>query len=87
VGPVYAESGTNPSAGTKVTATATCPAGTKILGGGGRSGATVASQERRVSLYESYPSAADAWTATTITDSGMGSGSMATIQVYAVCTA
>jgi collagen triple helix repeat protein len=71
--------------GTVATATATCPAGTKILGGGIQISVSVAVQQSRVATRESYPSAADAWTGSIVITSALV-GATATINTYAVCT-
>jgi maltoporin len=72
--------------GTMVTATATCPAGKKILGGGGSYTVSNASQISRVGLIETYPSAANAWTVTARVHQGLSSGFTTTVTAYAVCT-
>jgi maltoporin len=72
--------------GTTVTATATCPAGKKILGGGGSYTVSNASQANRVGLIASYPSAANAWTVTARVHQGLSSGFTTTVTTYAVCT-
>ena len=66
------------SGGSVVAATATCPAGTVVLGGG----AHLSSQITQ-SLNDSYPSANNAWTADVFSFSG-GPGAP-TFTVYAVC--
>jgi hypothetical protein len=83
--PVSASTPFNAPLGTVATATATCPAGKKILGGGVTLTVTVPAQHNRAVVRENYPSAADAWTGTLIITSGLV-GAQATISVYAVCT-
>jgi hypothetical protein len=82
-----AQSGNNPGSGTIVSATANCPAGKKILGGGGRASATVASQERKVSLRASYPSGPASWTVEALVTANMGWSSKAQVTATAVCSA
>jgi hypothetical protein len=69
-----------------VSATAACPAGKKILGGGGSYSVSNAGQTSRVALVASYPSAANAWTTSLRVNQGLGSGVTATVRAYAVCT-
>jgi Collagen triple helix repeat (20 copies) len=71
--------------GTVATATATCPAGKRIMGGGVTLSTSVANQLNRAAARENYPSAPNAWTGTLVITSALV-GSTATINVYAVCT-
>jgi hypothetical protein len=82
---VSASTPLNAPLGTIATATATCPAGTKILGGGATVHVSVPAQVTRVEKFEDYPSAPDAWTGSIFVTSGLV-GASATITVYAVCT-
>lgn len=77
------------TAGVAVSDTASCPAGTVILGGGARlsSTATFAAGINRVNLVESYPASASTWTATMVIRTAFAATSNATITAYAVCTA
>jgi len=69
----------------KGTATATCPAGTFLLGGGGTALA-VNNATAITSLYQSYPSAPDTWTVSSnLFRTIAGSQTMQT-QAYVVCT-
>jgi len=71
---------------TTVTATASCPAGTVLLGGGGQA-TTTASQKERAHLSMSYPSSATTWTAVgTVGISALGSGQTMTVTAYALCS-
>jgi hypothetical protein len=79
-------SAANAATGTLVTATKTCPAGTKILGGGATYTVSNASRSNRVALVSSYPSSGTAWTATLRVLSTLGAGVTATVTTYAVCT-
>jgi hypothetical protein len=67
------------------TATATCPAGSSLLGGGGTA-AAVNNAGALVFLYQSFPSAADTWTASGRLSRTFGSLALL-VQAYAVCTA
>ncbi len=71
--------------GTVATATVTCPAGKKILGGGITVSTSVANQLNRAAPRENFPSAPNAWTGTVVITSALV-GSTATINAYAVCT-
>lgn len=71
--------------GSVASATATCPTGKKIMGGGIQIGVSVANQAGRIATRESYPSAPNAWTGSLVVTSGLV-GASATINVYAVCT-
>jgi hypothetical protein len=69
-----------------VTATATCPAG-KVLLGGGALVTTTATQKERVYVQASYPSATDTWTAVGVVGiSALGSGQTMTVTAYALCS-
>ena len=83
--PASATTVINAPLGSIATATATCPAGRKIIRGGVAVSTSVASQLNRAATRENYPSAPNAWTGTLVITSGLV-GSTATINVYAVCT-
>ena len=85
IGPVTATTPASAPLGTVATATATCPAGTKVMGGGMSISVSVAGQRSRVSTDSNYPSAPDAWTGSLVIASGLV-GATATVNVYAVCT-
>jgi hypothetical protein len=68
-----------------VSATATCPAGKTLLGGGGR--VTKSGIATAVVLAESYPSASNTWKVTGTNVAAGGSGEKFTVQAYAVCSA
>jgi hypothetical protein len=84
--PVASTSPDNPGAGDTLSVTATCPAGKKVLGGGFTYSLSNASRTDRVAPVASYPSAANAWTATIRVNAGLGGGVSATLSVYVVCT-
>jgi hypothetical protein len=83
--PVSATTPISAPLGTVASATATCPAGTSILGGGITVTTSVPNQLGRAVPRENYPSAPNAWTGSLVITSGLV-GSTATITVYAVCT-
>jgi hypothetical protein len=67
-------------------ATATCPAGAVVLGGGAHV-TTTAAQKERAQLVGSYPSAADTWTAVgVVTIAALGGGQTMTVTAYALCS-
>jgi hypothetical protein len=82
---VTATSDVSAPLGTIITATATCPPGTKILGGGISGAVSIANQQSRVAARANFPSGPDQWTGAAIVTSGLV-GATASINVYAVCT-
>ena len=66
-----------------MTATATCPAGKVLLGGGGQATTTDAD---RASLPESYPSDATTWTAVGVVTANLTGGAQMTVRAYALCS-
>lgn len=64
------------------TATATCPAGKNVVGGGYEAGDI--SNAREIVVLSSYPSASDTWTVTAISDATNGDKSFS-IRAYAIC--
>ncbi len=83
--PVSATSAAGLNAGQAFTLTSTCPAGKKILAGGWAYSVSTPAQATRVTV-DSYPSAADAWTATVLVNQNLGASVTITLSVYAVCT-
>jgi hypothetical protein len=67
---------------TKGTATATCPAGTFLLGGGGR---TFTAGPAVTALVESRPLSTTTWTVIGVKTAATV-GSSLIVQAYAVCT-
>jgi len=84
--PASSTSAAGANSGTVVSAVATCPAGKKILGGGGSYSVSNAAQTNRVVVVGSYPSAGDAWTVTVRVNQNLGGTVTATVSAYAVCT-
>ena len=85
IGPVSSASAAGATSGTVLTATATCPAGMKILGGGASYTVSNSAQTIRVDLIASIPGV-NVWTASVRVNQTLGSGVTATVRAYAVCT-
>jgi hypothetical protein len=79
------ESENKPPAGTQVSATASCPAGKTLLGGGGR--VTKSGITSPLAIAESYPSASNTWKVVGTNTVAGGSGEKFTVQAYVVCSA
>jgi hypothetical protein len=73
------------NAGQSYTLTSTCASGKKILGGGYTYSLSTPAQANRVTV-DSYPSAADTWTATVRVNQNLGGTVTIALSVYAVCT-
>jgi hypothetical protein len=79
-------SAVNAPRNTIIIATATCPSGAVVLGGGGYV-QTTATQKERALLLSSYPSAPDTWRALgVVTISALGGGNTMTVTAYALCS-
>jgi hypothetical protein len=79
-------SAANAARNTTVTATATCPAGKMLLGGGATVTSTAA-QKERVYLALSYPSSTTVWTAVGVVGiASLGTGQTMTVTAYALCS-
>jgi hypothetical protein len=71
------------SAGTTITATATCGVGKVLLGGGGQVQTTGAADN--VSVLASYPSSTTTWTTTGVVLGTIGASKSVTVTAYAIC--
>ena len=79
----HSDVSTNPSTVKTDTASASCPAGTKMLSGGGLT--TTTDSAEKAQLSASYPSANDTWTVTATAK--VGAGKTWTLQAWALCAA
>jgi hypothetical protein len=70
----------------QVTATATCPGGTVLLGGGGKVTASGPAELSDALLWQSYPSSSTTWTAVGIAEFNLPAGQTFTVQAFVVCT-
>jgi hypothetical protein len=68
-----------------LTATATCPDGKVLLGGGADITADIEEQRYRIHLISSYPSSTNEWTAVAGVNSGVGGGDV-TVQAFVLCS-
>jgi len=83
--PVTSPAGAN--RGDQFTATATCPAGKMVLGGGAQVTVSIANESYRGGLVSSYPSSASIWTAVgMVLNSDLAAGTTLTVQAYALCS-
>jgi hypothetical protein len=80
---VFGTPQTTTSSAVVVTATATCPAG-KIMLGGGATVSITDSHKERAQLVQSAPTAVATWTAGAVAN---GSPGTLTVTAYIVCTA
>jgi hypothetical protein len=70
-----------------VTASASCPAGKALLGGGGSATNTDVTPERTV-LTQSFPLSTTSWQAVGVVVGGdLSTGRRMTVQAWAICTA
>ena len=84
---VSTTSAANAARNVLTTATATCPVGKVLLGGGAQVTTTAAAKER-AQLVSSYASGATSWTATgVVAIAALGAGMTMTVTAQAVCTA
>jgi hypothetical protein len=86
-GPVQADAPAA-AAGSIATATATCPAGKVLLGGGASVTTSLGTQLQRVALAESAPVAPNQWRASAITIANLtpAGTNRARVRVWVVCT-
>jgi hypothetical protein len=75
----------DPSLGDTVAATATCPAGTVLLGGGGTVINDEAGSPQKTVLVKTYPSSGTVWTAVGVVTGNLPTAKM-TVQAYAICS-
>jgi Collagen triple helix repeat (20 copies) len=69
-----------------LTATASCPAGTVVLGGGGVV-TTTSAQKERVHLTASYPTSTTTWSATGVVGiAALGAGQTMTVTAFVLCS-
>jgi len=81
-------SANNPNTGTVVgPATASCPAGTVVLGGGADVTVAPAGQDGRAATRSSYPSSASQWTAVGTVIQNINGGRRVTVTPYVLCSA
>jgi Collagen triple helix repeat (20 copies) len=77
---------TSAQADTTVTVTASCPAGSVLLGGGAQATNSDTARPSRVAIVRSSPGES-AWIATGVITSGLGGANRITVTAYALCTA
>ena len=77
-------SSTSPTDGHVGAATKACPSGKVVVGGGGEINTSNNAIRNQVVMFRSFPSAADAWTASAADPSGF-SGQTVTVTAYAIC--
>jgi hypothetical protein len=83
--PVTSPAGAN--RGDQFTATADCPAGKVVLGGGAQVTVSVAGESYRGGLVASYPSSATTWTGIgMVLNSDLAGGTTLTVTAYALCS-
>jgi len=78
-------SAAGPSLGTTVTATATCPSGVALGGGGETSVSNVAERDNFV-IVSTFPSSATVWTVTAVVTANFGGGRTGTVTPYVLCS-
>jgi hypothetical protein len=81
-----AQSANAPAVGFQQPATAKCPTGKTLLGGGGKVAGAGGATAQMVALAESYPSASDTWTVVGTVIGTMSGGNKISVTAYAVCS-
>jgi hypothetical protein len=89
----------DPSTGTTTSATASCPAGRVLLGGGGQvtrttvtstssstTATSTATSGTGVALFSSYPATARAWKAVGVVTGPLAAGMAMSVQAYVICS-
>lgn len=76
----------DPAVGTTLDATATCPADTALLGGGGKVSNDEAGKPQKTVLVQTYPSSGTAWTAVGVVTFDLPGAAKMTVQAYAICS-
>jgi Collagen triple helix repeat (20 copies) len=77
-------SGIDPPVGTEITASATCPSGQVLLGGGGQVSGS-AQVQKNVVLRASYPTGDSAWRTVAVVIGAVGLTDQATLHPYVLC--
>jgi hypothetical protein len=67
-----------------VDATATCPAGKVVIGGGGEIDTSTSNIRSQVVMFRSHPASTTTWRASSVILSGF-SGESVTVTSYAIC--
>ncbi len=70
----------------QVVATATCPDGKVLLGGGALAKSSTGTQDGRALLSASYPSDTSTWTAIGTVRTNLSGGVAMTVQAFALCS-
>ncbi|HEY6695565.1 MAG TPA: hypothetical protein VI006_22120, partial [Solirubrobacteraceae bacterium] len=79
-------SATNAAAGVTVAAIADCPAGKKLLGGGGTVTTSNGASLQRVAVQASAPADADTWRVVGVVVANLTGGQTMNVQATAICT-
>ncbi|MCY7304009.1 MAG: collagen-like protein [Thermoleophilia bacterium] len=74
---------TDPDKKLMIDATATCPGGTQVIGGGAT--ITTTASENQVTVTASYPTSSSTWTARGQTHKDVSGGETVTVTAYAIC--
>jgi hypothetical protein len=77
-------SGVDPAVGTAITATASCPAGQVLLGGGANV-TGVGQAAKNVMLRSSYPVTSSAWRTVDVVMAPLGGSGQVSVHPYVLC--